>query len=49
VATLTSGRGSCKFSAKRLEAGSYHIVAAYVGSTDFKGSTSAKEILTVTK
>ena len=43
---LSSSRGSCTLAAKRLNAGSYHIVAIY-GNTNFRGSTSAKLSLTV--
>jgi hypothetical protein len=47
VITLKSAKGSCKLSAKRLKVGTYHPVATYGGSTNFKGSTSAKETLRV--
>jgi subtilase family serine protease len=47
--TLSSGKGSCALSAKKLQAGTYRLVATYGGSTNFKGSTSAKETLTVVK
>ncbi|MFZ2056946.1 MAG: G1 family glutamic endopeptidase [Acidimicrobiales bacterium] len=47
--TLASGKGSCPLSAKKLPVGAYGLVATYGGSTDFKGSTSAKETLTVAK
>jgi hypothetical protein len=49
VIRLQSGKGSCKLSPKRLKAGTYRLVATYGGSTNFKGSTSAKETLTVVK
>ena len=49
VIKLKSGKGSCMLSPKRLNAGTYHLVAAYGGSANFKGSTSAKETLTVVK
>jgi hypothetical protein len=49
VITLKSGKGSCKLSAKRLRAGSYHLVATYGGSSNFKGSTSVKKTLTIVK
>jgi hypothetical protein len=49
VITLSSGKGSCTLSAKRLKVGTYRLVATYGGSTNFKGSTSAKETLTVVK
>ena len=35
--------------AKKLKVGTYNLVATYGGSTNFKGSTSAKETLTVAK
>ncbi len=49
VIRLSSGKGKCTLSAKRLNAGTCHLVATYGGSTNFKGSTSAKETLTVVK
>jgi hypothetical protein len=50
VIKLASGAGSCKpLSARELNAGAYSLVATYSGSTNFKGSTSAKETLTVAK
>jgi hypothetical protein len=49
VITLSSGKGSCTRWAKRLNAGTYQLVATYEGSTDFDSSTSAKETLTVAK
>ena len=49
VVKLKSGKVSCTLSAKRLKTGTYHLVASYGGSTNFKGSTSAKETLTVAK
>ncbi len=49
VIKLSSGKGSCKLSAKQLKAGTYHLVATYGGSTNFAGSTSPKEKLTVVR
>jgi hypothetical protein len=49
VLKLSSGKRSCRLAARRLNAGTYHLVATYGGSTNFKGSTSAKESLTVAK
>ena len=49
VIKLKSGKGSCMLSPKRLKAGTYHLVATYSGSANYKGSTSAKETLTVAK
>jgi len=48
VIRLRSGTGSYTLSAKRLAAGKYALVAAYSGSADFAGSTSAQMTLTVT-
>jgi hypothetical protein len=45
--TLSSGKGSCTLSAKRLKVGTYHLFATYGGSTRFDGSTSATKTLTV--
>jgi hypothetical protein len=39
---LSSGKGSCKLSAKKLNAGTYKVLATYGGSTNFYGSASAK-------
>ena len=47
--TLASGKGTCTLSSKELKAGTYRLVATYGGSTNFKGSTSAKETFTVAK
>ncbi len=47
--TLSSGKGTCRLSAKKLNAGTYQLVATYGGSANFKSSTSAKETLTVAK
>ena len=49
VITLSSGKGSCKLSSKRLNTGSHHLVATYAGSTHFDGSASVKETLTVAR
>ncbi len=49
VITLKSGKGSCRMSPKKLKAGTYRLVATYGASTNFKGSVSAKETLTVAK
>ena len=46
---LSSGKGSCTLSAKRLKAGTYHLVATYGGSKSYQGSISAKETLTIAK
>jgi hypothetical protein len=44
---LLSGKAMCRLSPSELKAGSYRLVAAYRGSADFNGSSSAKETLTV--
>ncbi len=49
VIRLSSGKGSCRLSAKWLKVGTYHLIATYGGSTNFKGSTSAKETLRVVR
>jgi len=49
VLTLLSGKGSCSLSSRELKPGIYHLVATYGGSTNFEGSTSAKETITVAK
>jgi hypothetical protein len=46
---LSSGKGRRTLSSRELKAGTYHLVATYGGSASFKGSTSAKETLTVVK
>jgi large repetitive protein len=48
VIKLKSGAGSYALSAKGFAAGTYELVASYVGNADFNGSTSAKQTLTVT-
>ncbi|MFZ2058459.1 MAG: Ig-like domain-containing protein [Acidimicrobiales bacterium] len=47
--TLSSGKGSCVLSARRLGIGTYYLVAIYGGSAEVKSSTSVKETLTVAK
>ena len=49
VITLSSGKGSCRLSPNKLKAGTQSLVATYGGSTNFEGSTSSKETLTVVK
>jgi hypothetical protein len=49
VMTVSSAKGSCALSRRRLDVGTYSLVASYEGSGNFDGSTSAKENLTVTK
>ena len=49
VIKLSTGKGSCRLSTRRLGAGKYHLVATYSGSADFGSSASASKTLTVTK
>jgi predicted outer membrane repeat protein len=49
VIKLKSAKGSCSLSVKKLVAGTYHLVATYGGSANYKGSTSTKETLVVAK
>jgi hypothetical protein len=46
---LKSAKGSCRLSARRLKARTYHLVATYRGSTNFDRSTSPKKTLTIVK
>jgi hypothetical protein len=48
VFTLSSGKGSCGLTPKKLQAGTYNIVATYGGSLKFAGSY-AKKVLIVVK
>ena len=45
--TLSSGKGSCTLAPTKLGAGTYHLGATYEGSSDFRGSVSAPETLTI--
>jgi len=45
---LSSGSGSCRLTATKLPAGTYHVVAAYGGSNNFLSSTSTAQTLTIT-
>jgi hypothetical protein len=47
--TLTSGKGACTLTARRLKPGTYHLVASYPGTPFFTGSASAPKTLTVAK
>jgi len=49
VITLSSGKGSCKLSAKRFNTGIYHLAPNYNGKADFDGSVSVKKTLIVLK
>jgi len=44
---LSSCKGSCRLSERKLNPDTYGLVATYGGSTNFKGSTSAKENLII--
>jgi hypothetical protein len=45
--SLSSAKGSCTLSPKKLKAGTYHLVAFYGGSRNFIGSTSATETISI--
>jgi hypothetical protein len=47
VISLSSGGGSCGLSPSRLPVGVYTIAATYNSDSDFNGSTSAGQVLTV--
>jgi hypothetical protein len=47
VISLSSGGGSCGMSPSRLPVGVYTITATYNSNSDFNGSTSAGQVLTV--
>ena len=47
--TLTSGKGSCALTARKLPVGTYTLVAAYRGSPDFASSISPRKTLKVVK
>ena len=49
VITLSSAKGSCALSATRFGAGVKDLVATYGGSSDFEGSASATQAVTVLK
>ena len=49
VITLSKGNGSCRFSSSKVPVGSYRLVAAYGGSSDFAPSSSTKQALAVVK
>ena len=46
---LSSGKGACSLSSKRLAVGSYSLIANYGGSSNYFSSASAKETLKVVK
>ena len=45
---LSSGSGSCRLTATKLPAGTYHVLAAYGGSNNFLSSMSPTQTLTIT-
>ena len=49
VITLASGKGSCTLTASKLRTGTYTLVAAYPGSSDFTSSASARKTPTVVR
>ena len=49
VITLSSAKGSCALSATRFGTGVKDLVATYGGSSDFEGSASAPQAVTVVK
>lgn len=49
VITLSSGKGSCDLSSKKLPVGTHHLVATYSGSKNLLASASSTETLSVAK
>jgi hypothetical protein len=49
VIKLAKARAGCTLAPKKLKPGTYHLTAAYPGSTRFGASTSSKKTLTVTR
>ena len=49
LVTLSFGKATCRLSPKELNARTYSLVATYGASTNFKGSTSTKEAITIAK
>jgi hypothetical protein len=47
VARLSSGKGSCRLTARQFKPGRHHLIADYGGSADFDPSASAAKTLTV--
>ena len=47
VITLKSGKGACTLTAKKLRPGTYTLIAAYLGNSNYATSVSAKSTLTV--
>ncbi|HEY3907254.1 MAG TPA: Ig-like domain-containing protein [Streptosporangiaceae bacterium] len=48
VITLAKGKGGCMLASGKLRPGSYHLTAAYPGSSSFGASISPNKVLTVT-
>jgi hypothetical protein len=49
VIKLAAGKGSCVLSAAQLSAGTYHMVAIYSASSDFKSSGSHTETMRIAR
>ena len=47
VFALSSGKGSCGLTPKKLQAGTYNIVATFGGSLKFAGSYAKKVLIVV--
>ena len=45
--TLSAGKGSCKLPPAYLNTGNHHMVATYLGSSDFRHSASATQTVTI--
>jgi hypothetical protein len=46
--SLRQGSGSCTLASKRLQVGTYHLTAGYLGNGDYYGSVSSSKTLKVT-
>lgn len=49
VIRLVNGAGSCKLRSKKLKPGTYHLVARYQATRNYRGSASPRQTLTVTR
>jgi Bacterial Ig-like domain (group 3) len=49
VMTLRSGRGTCRFGARQLRAGKYHLTVRYAGDRNFAGSSESGLLIIVRK
>ena len=49
VITLAKGKGGCTLASRKLRPGSYHLTAAYPGSSNSGASISPRKALTVTR